>query len=99
MAATFRTLILYTWGASRPNVVGVPLPSSSPAWGGYFVAKDGDDFIFCRPDGSLIPPLDDSLRKNIARAQRDLTIIKLTGSVEEQRAVYRLSRDADRRPA
>jgi hypothetical protein len=60
--------------------------------GGYFVVKDGDDFIFCRPDGSRIPPVDDSLQMSIARAQRDLTIIRLAGSVEEPRAVYRLSR-------
>jgi hypothetical protein len=56
------------------------------------VVKDGDDFIFCRPDGSMIPPVDDSLQMSIARAQRDLTIIRLAGSVEEPRAVYRLSR-------
>jgi hypothetical protein len=60
--------------------------------GGYFVVKDGDDFIFCRPDGSMIPPVDDSLQQSIARAQRDLTIIRLANSVEEPRAAYRLSR-------
>lgn len=59
--------------------------------GGYFVVKDGDDFVFCRPDGSQIPPVDDSLQKCIARAQRDLTIVRLPRGVEEPRAVYRVS--------
>jgi hypothetical protein len=56
------------------------------------VVKDGDDFIFCRPDGSMNPPVDDSLQQSVARARRDLTIVRLTNSVAEQRAVYRLSR-------
>jgi hypothetical protein len=59
--------------------------------GGYFVAKDGDDFVFCRPDGSLIPPVDGSLQQSIARAQRDLAIVRLASSVEERRPVYRIS--------
>ncbi len=60
--------------------------------GGYFVVKDGDDFVFCRPDGSRVPPVDDSLAKAIARARRDLTVISLARAVEDERAVYRLSR-------
>jgi hypothetical protein len=58
---------------------------------GYFVMKDGDDFVFCRPDGAMIPPVDDSLERSIARAERDLTVIRLAGGVEERRTVYRLS--------
>ncbi len=59
--------------------------------GGYFVVKDGDDFVFCRPDGSMIPPVDESLQKSIARAHRHLTIVSLAGSVADRRAVYRIS--------
>jgi hypothetical protein len=63
--------------------------------GGYFVVKDGADFVFCRPDGSMIPPVDDSLPQSIARAQRNLTVVRLAGAVpsaiEEQRAVYQVS--------
>ncbi|MEQ8912030.1 MAG: DUF222 domain-containing protein [Pseudomonadales bacterium] len=59
--------------------------------GGYFVVKDGADFVFCRPDGSMVSPVDASLQQSIARAQRDLTIVHLTGAVEEQRAAYRVS--------
>ncbi len=59
--------------------------------GGYFVVKDGEDFIFCRPDGSMIPPVDDSLQKSIARAQRDLTIVRLGSWTAEPRAVYRIA--------
>ncbi|MFW6093643.1 MAG: DUF222 domain-containing protein [Pseudomonadota bacterium] len=58
--------------------------------GGYFVVKDGDDFVFCRPDGSMIPPVDDSLQQSIARAQRDLTVVSLAS--RETRAVYRVAR-------
>ncbi|MDZ7670230.1 MAG: DUF222 domain-containing protein [Gammaproteobacteria bacterium] len=65
--------------------------------GGYFVVKDGEEFVFCRPDGSMIPPVDDSFRISIARAQRDLTIVRLAGGVEEPRAVYRLSSGVPRR--
>jgi hypothetical protein len=60
--------------------------------GGYFVVKDGADFVFCRPDGSMIPPVDASLQQSVARAQRNLTVVQLTGAVEELRAVYRASR-------
>ena len=62
--------------------------------GGYFVVKDGDDFLFCRPDGSLIPPRDDSLAKSIARAQRKLksNLNGMMGWLAEPRAVYRVSR-------
>lgn len=56
------------------------------------MVKDGDDFVFCRPDGSMIPPVDASLQQSIARAQRNLTVVQLTGAVEELRAVYRVSR-------
>jgi hypothetical protein len=58
--------------------------------GGYFVVKDGADFVFCRPDGSMIPPVDDSLRQSVARATRDLTIVRLTNAVAEQPATYRV---------
>jgi hypothetical protein len=60
--------------------------------GGYFVVKDGGDFVFCRPDGSMIPPVDASLQQSIARARRDLTVVHLASAVEEQRAAYRVSR-------
>jgi hypothetical protein len=59
--------------------------------GGYFVVKDGDDFVFCRPDGSMIPPVDASLQQSIARARRNLTVVRLARAVEEPRAVYRVS--------
>jgi hypothetical protein len=64
--------------------------------GGYFVVKDGADFVFCRPDGSMIPPVDASLQQSIARARRNLTVVHLAGAVEEQRAVYWVSRSPPR---
>jgi hypothetical protein len=60
--------------------------------GGYFVVKDAEDFVFCRPDGSMIPPVDESLQKSVARARRDLTVVRLSSWVAEERAVYRLPR-------
>ncbi|MFU8814663.1 MAG: DUF222 domain-containing protein [Pseudomonadales bacterium] len=56
--------------------------------GGYFVVKDDDNFVFCRPDGSMIPLVDCSLQRSVARAKRDLTVVRLAGCVEEPRAVY-----------
>jgi hypothetical protein len=56
--------------------------------GGYFVVKDGSDFVFCRPDGSMIPLVDESLQQSIARAQRDLTIVRIGGWVADERACY-----------
>lgn len=50
------------------------------------MVKDGDDFVFCRADGSMIPPVDESLQKSVARAQRNLTIISLAGAVATQPA-------------
>ena len=60
--------------------------------GGYFVVKDADEFVFCRPDGSLIPPVDESLKKSVSRAQRDLTVVRLSNWVAEDHAVYRIAR-------
>ncbi len=78
---------------SLANLIGLcPFHHALLHEGGCFVVKDGDEFVFCRPDGSRIPPVDESLQQSIARARRDLTIVRLAGAVEEERSVYRVPR-------
>ncbi len=49
--------------------------------GGYYVVKDDDDFIFCRGDGLMIRPVNESLQKCFAHADRDLFINRIPGSL------------------